>query len=304
VRNEASRGLARRETGEAGIFRTQMRCRNLVARARRSLGVILVTLAAACGPADPFGGRASAQAAYTPASPHELPAAIPGGYKVTPLPVSGTVIGSVAFDGVAPPDSIVHPAVDADVCGRTLADPTVQHRGPHLAGAVVWLTGITAGKPLPLTRRYDLVTETCRLLPRVQTAIVGGMLNVRSVDQVTHATRFVRGTDTLVVIPETEEGQVVPTPKPLTAAGLVEVSCDRHPWSRGWIAVFDQPYFTMTDADGGFAIDSVPPGRYAIWVWHERFGLARDSVTVVGGHGSAPVALRFRGSAPERPATP
>ncbi len=271
------------------------------------LGAILATIVAACGPADPFGGRASAQGTATtaaPPSPSELPSEIPGGYRVTPLPASGTLTGSVSFDGVAPTDSIVHPAIDADVCGKTLSDPTVQHRGPRLGAAVVWLTGITAGKGLPLTRRYDVVTETCRILPRVQTAIVGGMLDVRSVDQVTHQTRFMRGADTLVVIPETEEGQVVPTAKPLAAAGLVLVSCDRHPWSRGWLVVFDQPYFATTDADGGFTIDSVPPGRYAISAWHERFGVVHDSVTVVAGRGSAPVALRFRGSARGRPASP
>jgi len=223
------------------------------------------------------------------------------GYSVVSLTSTGTLIGTVSFDGPAPTDSIIHPVVDTDVCGHVLMDPTVQHRGPRLQGVVVWLTGITAGKHLPYTRRYDLLTESCRLTPRVQAAIVGGTLNVRNADAVTHRTRFIRGSDTVAVIPETEEGQVVPTERVLASDGLIEVRCDPHPWSRAWLMVFRHPYFAMTDANGAFTIDSVPPGRYEISAWHERFGVVRDSVTI--GKSAPPVALTFRGPAPAHPAT-
>lgn len=46
----------------------------------------------------------------------------------------------------------------------------------------------------------------------------------------------------------------------------VRVGCDIHPWMRGWIYVFDHPYFCVTDGQGRFRIDSVPPGRYRLVV--------------------------------------
>jgi Polysaccharide lyase family 4, domain II len=253
----------------------------------------------ACGPAE-SAPRAGAQdsvkaAATTVATP---------GYTVVPLKASGTLVGTVSFDGPSPTDSITHPAVDTDVCGHMLMDPSVLHRGPRLQGAIVWLNGITEGKRLPYTRRYDLLTESCRVTPRVQAAIVGGTLNVRSADAVTHRTRFMRGADTVAAIQETEEGQVVPTERVLSGDGLIEVLCDMHPWSRAWLMVFRHPYFATTDANGAFTIDSVPPGRYQVSVWHERFGVMRDSVTITaGGRSAPPVALTFRGPAPGHPAT-
>jgi hypothetical protein len=204
-------------------------------------------------------------------------------YRTAPLPEYGRISGAVTFAGTAPLDSITHVTADADVCGATLVDVSVRSRGQRLAGVVVWLSGITAGKPMPYTRRFDLMTQGCRLIPRVQTAVVGGTVNVRNADATTHRTRFVRNGTELITVPETEEGQIVPTESVLTAAGLVEVNCTVHPWTHAWIAAFDQPYFTMTNDDGQFTIDSIPPGRYRITVWHERFGTITDSATVSAG---------------------
>ncbi len=197
------------------------------------------------------------------------------------------------FVGPAPVDSITHVRTDADVCGATLVDISVRTRGPRVAGVVVWLTGVTAGKPMPFTKRFDLMTQGCRLLPRVQTAVVGGTVNVRNADAATHRTRFSRNGAALVTVPETEDGQIVPTESVLTAAGLVEIACEIHPWTHGWIAAFDQPYFTMTNDDGKFTIDSIPPGRYKITAWHERFGLLTDSATV-SGDVTTSLALTYR----------
>jgi hypothetical protein len=100
-----------------------------------------------------------------------------------------------------------------------------------------------------------------------------------------------------MTIPETEDGQIVPAESVLTTAGLVEVNCVIHPWTHGWIATFDQPYFTMTNEDGQFTIDSIPPGRYALTAWHERFGTITDSITVANGVTTAPM-MTFRRARP------
>jgi hypothetical protein len=258
---------------------------------RKIIALGAAIIVAACAPADPIGHQAGAQDSVPPTQ--NAPHAPPGGYHVAALPVIGKVTGSVVFQGPAPEDSIIHPTVDADVCGSTLVDPTVQHRGPNLAGAVVWISGVTSGKHLPYTRRFDIVTQGCKFVPRVQAAIVGGTLDVRSTDATTHRTTFARDGKTIAVIGETEEGQVVPNAMVLGEPGLLQVGCTLHPWSKGWIAVFDQPYYTVSDVDGKFAIDSVPPGRYQISAWHERFGTVRDSVTVAASGGA--VTLTFRG---------
>jgi hypothetical protein len=53
---------------------------------------------------------------------------------------------------------------------------------------------------------------------------------------------------------------------------------------RGWIYVFDQPHFAVSDARGRFRIESVPTGRY-IMVFRQsdiRY-VAEREVTVSAG---------------------
>jgi len=119
----------------------------------------------------------------------------------------------------------------------------------------------------------------------VQPVRVGGTLNIRSVARTVHQARFIRAVDgaTLAVVPEHDAGQVVPDENVLVSAGRIEIRCDVHPWTHGWMLVFDHPYYDMTDRRGAFALDSVPPGRYRIMAWHERLGEVEDSVTVTQG---------------------
>lgn len=51
--------------------------------------------------------------------------------------------------------------------------------------------------------------------------------------------------------------------------GLVNVFCDIHAEMRAFILVVDTPYFVITDEEGKFFLDDLPPGNYGVSVWHE-----------------------------------
>ena len=118
--------------------------------------------------------------------------------------------------------------------------------GARMDEIIVWLDDVRTGKALPLARRFEIDHENSELIPRAQAAIAGGMLNVRNADDSVHRARFTltgvsgRADSVLVVVEESGAGQVVPAPGPLGRAGLVTVTCDLHPATRGWIRVFDQ----------------------------------------------------------------
>ena len=40
------------------------------------------------------------------------------------------------------------------------------------------------------------------------------------------------------------------------------------------------PFFAVTGADGTFKIAGLPPGKYTVEAWHERFGRQETEVTV------------------------
>jgi hypothetical protein len=201
-------------------------------------------------------------------------------YHVVDVARGGAIVGRVTTSAEPPADSVVPVTIDQALCGAEQRIPLVERRGDRLANVVVWLADARRGKPLPVERRFEITATGCTLEPRVQAAIAGGMLNVRSLDATTHRTRFARNDAVLDVVQETDWGQVVPTEKVLARPGLVEARCTLHPWARAWIRVFDHPYFAVTNRDGTFTIDSVPPGTYHLVAWQARLGVKEQMVTV------------------------
>lgn len=49
--------------------------------------------------------------------------------------------------------------------------------------------------------------------------------------------------------------------------GLVTLRCDIHEHMRAAVLVVDTPCFTITDAEGRFALGDIPPGRYVLKAW-------------------------------------
>ena len=183
--------------------------------------------------------------------------------------------------------------------GAGRIDGLVTVREPARAiDVVVWLEDVRAGKPLPLSRRYEIDHVMNTLVPRVQAAIAGGTLNVRNADDAMHRARFTLAAaagardSVLGVVEETGAGQVVPAPRLLARVGLVLVTCDAHPATRGWIRVFDQPYYAQPDSGGRFAIDSVPPGRLHLRAWHPTLG-ERDVEVQVDSAGMAYAEVKY-----------
>ena len=49
--------------------------------------------------------------------------------------------------------------------------------------------------------------------------------------------------------------------------GLVTVRCDIHEHMRALILVLDTPYFALSDQEGHYRLDGLPPGRYVLKAW-------------------------------------
>jgi len=230
----------------------------------------------------------------TSAGAIELPSVT---YRPVALGSVGTITGTVEIDGSAPADSTVTPTRDGEPCGTAYPDSSVIVRGNALANVVVWLSDVKEGKTLPIERRTEIVNEDCRLTPRVQAVVAGTTVNVRNEDRLAHTTRFMRGGaggDTIASVPLTDDGQVVPNEHLAAKAGMIAAACVQHPWTRGYIAVFESPYFAVTDESGAFHIDSVPPGKYHLLAWHERGEAQVERDVEVSATGTSRVDIKLR----------
>jgi hypothetical protein len=287
-------------------------------RDRDVIAAALLALAAACsrGESKPVGGAAASDSGAVARMAPPLPPGvtipqIPAGgarpYEGRALAAAGRITGTVDLAGDAPADTTVRVTADDRQCGPTVVDRTIERRDTRLGGAVVWLSDARAGKPLPISRRFQLELSGCLLTPRAQPVLAGGTLNVKSADPIRSRLSFVRrpSNEITSVVTMNDAGQVVPDERVLGTPGVLEVRGELHPWLRAWLVVFDHPYYASSGADGAFTLDSVPPGTYRLHAWHERLGLTEQAVTVTAGQ-ATPVALRLGhgGAPPADPAAP
>lgn len=188
---------------------------------------------------------------------------------------TGSVTGTIATSakGTAP----VRVTIDQKICGNELPDEAVvvDAQG-HLANAVVILTGVKRAATDAV-----ITNEKCRFAPRVQLARPNAPIRTTSKDPILHTTQAqLDNGRTLFNVALPVPG--INVSKPIGAAGMVRLSCNTHPWMRGWVLVTDDAA-AISGADGKFSIDNVPPGTYELRVWHESLKAAPQKITVVAG---------------------
>ena len=222
-------------------------------------GRILATMAVLCGLASPAW-------AYTPG-------AVTGG---------GVLSGTVRYLGNVPPAPRLPVTKDPQVCGSDKPDEALLvSAAKGLANAVVFIDKIDHGKALG-AGKAELDNSTCRFDPHVQAFAVGTELHVKNEDAVLHNTHIRLPSADVFNYALPEKGQVIK--KKVTRSGLMKVGCDAgHTWMSAWIAVFEHPYFAVTDKEGRFSIGDVPPGDYALMYWHEKAGKASQKFSVAAG---------------------
>ena len=74
----------------------------------------------------------------------------------------------------------------------------------------------------------------------------------------------------------------------------VRLGCDIHAWMRGWIYVFDHPYFEVTDEAGRFRIAGVPRGEYVLHVVQPDIAHSEQRKISVGARGISKVEIVIR----------
>jgi plastocyanin len=73
--------------------------------------------------------------------------------------------------------------------------------------------------------------------------------------------------------------------------GIVRVFCDIHSHMSAFILVFAHRYFAVTDDDGRYRLDNVPPGTYTVVAWNES--AASESRRVVIPEAGGDVETNF-----------
>jgi plastocyanin len=228
---------------------------------------IFAALAAGCGGGGEAGGAAPAEGTEVAAAPIENP---------------GTITGTVMFTGMAPENETIDMRAEP-ACAEKHEGTPVQERvvvGDGTLGNVFVYVKEGLNQAFPAAAaQVELDQNGCVYEPRVLGAQAGQNITIRNSDPVLHNINARPTANRGFNISQPQEGMTSDRSFS-TSEVMIPVQCDVHSWMTAFIGVTDHPYFAVTDADGSFTLENLPPGDYVVEAWHEVYGAQEMNVTV------------------------
>lgn len=203
---------------------------------------------------------------------------------------AGTVTGTVTYTGTPPKmkpiDMAKEPSCASQHATPATTETVVTGPGDALQYVVIYVSAGGAAGAAPAAKvHYD--QKGCTYIPHIAVMNVGQQLEIANDDQTSHNIHPLS-----TVNPEWNKSQPPGSP-PIEVKydkpEFIPVKCNVHPWMHGYFAVLTTPYYAVSANDGTFSLAGLPPGKYTLTAWHEKFGTQTQDVTV----GSDPVKVNF-----------
>jgi len=149
-------------------------------------------------------------------------------------------------------------------------------------------------KAAPVDRVID--QPCCQFEPRVLAARTGDKLVVKNSAPVAHNIKVSADDPVFTFNVNLPPGGNHKPDGGLTAqSSAIPFECNVHTWMKGYLRVFDHPYFAVTDADGKYEIKDAPVGKWRLVIWQEG-GFHKGKEGVLG------MPVEVKGAVTEVPA--
>ncbi len=212
----------------------------------------------------------------------------------------GTIKGRLVYGGSKAPEPDVlyqkndPTAKDAAVCTTEpivnrdlLVDPSTL----GIKNGFAYLVRPSGSNPeaekalLAQEAQVEIDQKNCQFIPYATALHQAQPLVFKSSDPVNHNVRYSAFTNAAFnrILPPNGKDTV----KLVAERRPLPLQCDIHPWMKGFIMVFDHPFFAVTQDDGTFEIAGVPAGEQKLVVWHSKPGYASE-----GKASGMPVAVK------------
>jgi plastocyanin len=150
------------------------------------------------------------------------------------------------------------------------------------AGVVVYLEKVS-GPFRPAAEPVVIDQAGMKFIPRVLPVLRGSTVAFRNSDPVRHNVFTPDGDKYNLGTWATGESKTHVFPK----SGVYRQLCNVHPEMEAFVIVLDNPFFAVTDEQGRFKLEGVPPGSYTLKTWSEKLGVGTAAITVEAGQNAA-----------------
>jgi hypothetical protein len=212
-----------------------------------------------------------------------LAALVSGAPAGTHRSAGGTISGKVSYTGTPPKtrpiDMSKEPSCVSQHPTPVTTEDAVTGAGNSVRYVVVYISaGDESAAAATDTVRYD--QKGCQYIPHVAVMQVHQPLAVFNDDPTSHNIHPLAKVNA-----EWNKSQPKGAPPIRTTweqPEFIAVKCNVHPWMHGYFVVLKTPHSSVTDSTGAFSITGLPPGKYTVTAWHERFGTKSQEVTITG----------------------
>lgn len=195
----------------------------------------------------------------------------------------GTITGTVKLAGDVPEAKSSEVDKDQEACGH---DPKPSEAllvsfDKTIKTAIVSILDISKGKKFDGSgENLTLDQKGCVFIPHVLVIPPGSTVDLLNSDSVMHNLHSWSIKNTSFNEGVAGGGKL---PKTFEYPETVKMTCDVHKWMSAWLIVQNNPYYAVTDENGNFKIEDVPPGTYTLEAWQESLGKVTQEVAVKSG---------------------
>jgi hypothetical protein len=231
------------------------------------------------------------------------------GYEESPDRNGGTLSGKVRFSGSVPEPKIykLKDFYNPQYCGsvsdgkgnRVVHEVRIGENG-GLQDAVVYIKNIRSGKPFSFSGA-DVKARNCEFLVQGGTSSLSGVvvrnreLRLTNEDADPNDISFMLGVkhnpqgsevsggrDRLIFKQIlSNKGQVMTKKISLeNEKSHMKLECDIHDFMKVYFLPVESPYYVLTQEDGSFHIQDVPPGKHTVMAWHPILGIIEQEVEI------------------------
>lgn len=148
------------------------------------------------------------------------------------------------------------------------------------ARVAIWLDGpVSKDAPSGIAAKIEQTNR--RFAPELTVIEAGSKVSFPNEDPIFHNVFSLSGPKSFDLgnYPK-GESRFVTFPEP----GIVYVNCHLHPNMSAAIVVTPNQWHALSDRDGRFELQNVPPGKYTVVAWHKAAGFFRETLTLTEGH--------------------
>lgn len=189
------------------------------------------------------------------------------------------------WSGPVPQPEMLAVTKSVEQCGRAKSSETLLiGPGGGIKNVVIQILNIRKGKPFASPAKPAAMDQrACTYVPHVLIVPLGSKLDLINSDPVLHNVHGYKDAATTafnVAMPMQNQHLL----RTMAVPGTIRLQCDAgHTWMSAYVVVADNPYYALSDAQGRFSIDGIPPGTYQVRLWHEKLGEKVQNVKVDAG---------------------